>query len=70
MKDGIHHSLEGGWRVRESEEHYCWFKQSFWGEKCSLPFVSFFDPDIIVPPLDVYGGEQCASAEMIDDLIY
>ena len=70
MKDSIHHGLEGGWRVCESKEHHCGFEQSFGGKKRSFPFVSFFDPNVIVSPSDVHCGEQHASAEMVDDLVY
>ena len=52
----------------ETKEHDCWLKESLRGEECSLPFISFFDPNIIVSPLDVKLCEQGASLEAVNDL--
>ena len=57
-KDGVHHCLKGGRRVREAEEHDCWFKQSLVRDKCGFPLVTVFDSDIVVTPSDVKFGEQ------------
>ena len=38
------------------------------GEECHFSFVTLFDPDVIVPPADVYNCELGASAEVVDDL--
>ena len=58
MEDSVHHGLEGSWRVCEPKEHYGGFEQSFWGEECCFPFISFFDPDVVISPPDVYCSEQ------------
>ena len=69
-EQGIHHGLEGCWRVGQTKEHYSWFKESFvHGEHC-LPFVPFFYSHCIVPPFDVKFGEQCAVLQAINKLGY
>src|SRR5258708_28917199 len=57
----IHHHLEGGRKVCEAKEHDCWFKKSFRSEKGCFPFVSGFYAYIVIPPLYVKFGKQCAS---------
>jgi hypothetical protein len=52
-EDRVHHGLEGCQGVGEPEEHDGWFEQAFVGDKCCFPFVSFFDPDVVVAPTDV-----------------
>ena len=39
-EDVIHHSLEGGWTVSHSKEHYQGFKQALIGLEDRLPLVS------------------------------
>ena len=58
----VHHSLESGWRVGKSEEHDCWFIESFVGDERCLPSVFWFDEYFIVSPLDVNAGEFGAIA--------
>ena len=38
------------------------------GEKCSFSFISFFDPDVVISPANIYNGELGASAEAVNDL--
>ena len=38
------------------------------GEECGFSFVSFFDPDVVVTPVDVYNCELGTSAEVVYDL--
>ncbi len=52
-EDVIHHGLEGGGRVAQSEEHDKQLKESsVHGEGC-LPLVSFFEMDIVEAPVEV-----------------
>ncbi|KAG6872476.1 hypothetical protein C0993_002128, partial [Termitomyces sp. T159_Od127] len=67
-KDVIHHCLESGWTVSESEEHDKGFKQSTIGPKGSLPLVSFLNVHIVVAPPDVQFGEVLRPPEVIDEL--
>ena len=38
------------------------------GEECGFPFITLFDPDVVVSPADVYNCEFSASTEVINDL--
>src|SRR5258708_46781 len=52
-EDVIHHCLEGGGRVAQSEEHDKGFKQStVRGEGC-LPLIPFLQSDIVETPAEV-----------------
>jgi hypothetical protein len=64
---GIHHCLKSGWGVGESEEHDCWFEQAFIGNESSFPFISFFDPDVVVAPSDVKFGVEGAAAQAVNE---
>src|SRR6266436_6805982 len=57
VEDVVHHSLEGGRRVAQSEEHDEQLKEYLvHGEGC-LPLISFFETDIVEAPVEVQGGE-------------
>src|SRR5260370_25642239 len=64
-KYGVHHHLEGRWRVRESEEHDCWFEESFRGQECCFRFVTWFDAYIVIPPSNVKLCEEGASTQPV-----
>jgi hypothetical protein len=66
--DGVHHHLECRRGIGEAEEHYRGFEESFWDEKGSLPFIPWFDSDIIVPSMDIKLCEESATAEMVNGL--
>ena len=53
MEDHVHHHLEGGWRVGESEEHNCWFEESFGCKEGGFPFISWLAAYIVVSPLNI-----------------
>src|SRR5258708_32774351 len=53
VEDVVHHGLEGGGGVAQSEEHDKWLKESsVHGEGC-LPLISFFEVDIVEAPVEV-----------------
>src|SRR5882757_10028159 len=52
--------------VSETEEHHQRFKESSVGAECSLPFITFLDMDIVVPPSDIKLGEVSCASETID----
>src|SRR6266436_972867 len=57
VEDVIHHCLEGGGQVAQSEEHDKGFKQStVHGEGC-LPLIPFLQSDIVETPAEVQGSE-------------
>src|SRR5882757_10055762 len=66
LENVIHHGLEGGWAVSETEEHHQRFEESSVGAECSLPFITFLDTDIVVPPSDIKLGEVSCASETID----
>jgi hypothetical protein len=68
LENVIHHSLKGGRAVSETEEHHQRFKESLVGAECSLPFIIFFDMDIVVPPSAIKLGKVSCALEMIDKI--
>ena len=38
------------------------------GEECGFSFISFFDPDVVVAPADIYDCELGTSTEAVYDL--
>jgi hypothetical protein len=60
--------LEGGWGVRETKEHDCWFEKSFVGDECGLPFVSFLDSHIVVSPSDIHLCKILRLLEFIEEV--
>jgi hypothetical protein len=62
--------LKRGWGVGESEEHYHWFKKAFVGDEGCLPFISFFDPYIVVSPTYVEFGVDGASIQSVNEFGY
>ncbi|KAF9800169.1 hypothetical protein IEO21_10419 [Rhodonia placenta] len=65
MEDVIHHRLEGRGGVGETEEHHQGFVQSLVSHKGHLPFISGFDPDIIVSPSNVELHKERSTVEFI-----
>src|SRR5260221_12150762 len=64
--DVVHHGLEGGRCVAQSEEHDEWLKESsVHGEGC-LPLVSFFEIDIVEAPVEVQCREPFHVAQPSD----
>jgi len=59
--------LEGGGGVGQSKEHDSWFEQSCRGFEGGLPFVAFFDSDVVVPPSYVEFGEKRSALELFQD---
>ena len=62
----VHEHLKSqGWSA-EAKEHHCWFEQSKWGDEYSLPFVTFLDVDVVIPPLDIEFSETGELSQIID----
>ena len=68
VEHGVHHGLEGGWRVGQSEEHYRRFEESPVGDKGGFMSVLFNDLDRVVPPLDVNTGDELCISQVVDEL--
>jgi len=69
-KDHVHHHLEGSGRVSQSEEHNRWFEEPFGSKECRLPFVAFFDTDVVVSPSYVEFGEEGTPGKVVNSLGY
>ncbi|KAF9799457.1 hypothetical protein IEO21_10567 [Rhodonia placenta] len=65
MEDVIHHRLEGRGGIGEAEEHHQGFVQSPVSYKGRLPFVTGFDPDVVISPSDIELREERGTAELI-----
>ncbi|KIJ58555.1 hypothetical protein HYDPIDRAFT_102408, partial [Hydnomerulius pinastri MD-312] len=63
--DVVHHRLERCWGVGKAEEHDCWLEEPVVSSESRLPFVSFFDADIVVSPAYVQLGEDFGVLEFI-----
>ena len=62
MEEVVHHGLESGQGIGESEKHHHWFKRSSIGLKSGLPLVTIADSNVFVAPLDVKLRKECQSA--------
>src|SRR5258708_20115773 len=65
---GIHHHLEGRWRIGKPKEHDHWFEESFRGQECCFGFIPWFDAYVVIPPSNVEFCEESASAQAVDRL--
>jgi hypothetical protein len=53
MEQVIHHGLESGRTVGQSEVHHQWFKESPVCAESGFPFIALLDPDIVISPPDI-----------------
>ncbi|KAF9799808.1 hypothetical protein IEO21_10504 [Rhodonia placenta] len=68
MEDIVHHRLEGRGGIGEAKEHHQGFVQSPVSHEGRLPFVTGFDPDIVISPSDIELCKECSTAELIHHL--
>jgi hypothetical protein len=68
MEYCVHHHLEGGRGVGEAEKHYSGLKEAFHGKKSGLPFVSWFNPDVVIPLADIELGKEGTATEAVNSL--
>ena len=68
LEDVIHHCLEHGQAVGETTEHDQGFEEPTVGAEYSLPFITFLDPDIVVPPANIEFGKVMCAMEMADEV--
>ena len=67
-EDVIHHCLEGCWAVHKAKEYNLWLKEPSIGAECSLPLITFPNPDIVETPPDIQLGEVFDTSELCDQL--
>ncbi|KAF9794862.1 hypothetical protein IEO21_11144 [Rhodonia placenta] len=65
MEDVIHHCLEGCGGIGEAKEHHQGLVQSPVSHKGRLPFVTGFDPDVVISPSDIELREERGTTELI-----
>jgi hypothetical protein len=68
-EDRIHHRLERGWGIGESEEHYCWFKESLVGFERGFPLISVLDTNVVVSPSNIKFGEPSFAYKALDEFL-
>ncbi|KIJ61560.1 hypothetical protein HYDPIDRAFT_96293, partial [Hydnomerulius pinastri MD-312] len=61
----VHHRLESRWGVGKAEEHDRRLEEPAVGPEGGLPFISFFDTDVVVSPAYVQLGEDFCVLEFI-----
>jgi hypothetical protein len=57
-KDGIHQCLKHGGQVGEPEEHNARFKKTLVSDESCLPFIAFFDSDVVVASMNIKLGKD------------
>jgi hypothetical protein len=57
-KDGIYQCLECGRQIGEPKEHNAEFKKTLVSDEGCLPFIAFFDLDMMVTPTNIKLGED------------
>jgi hypothetical protein len=67
LEDVVHHSLEGGGRVSESEKHHQGFEEPAVRTKCCLPLITFLHPNIVVTPTYVELCEVFRTTKLVDE---
>ncbi len=66
-EDIVHHPLEGGGWVGESEEHDSGFEQSSVHVEGSFFLVAFFDLDVVVSPTNVKLREELCTTKLVNE---
>jgi hypothetical protein len=66
LENVVHHGLEGGEGVNESEKHHQGFKEAMVHLKCCLPFVAFLHAYIVVLPSYVKLCEVLCTLKLVD----
>src|ERR1700722_4301594 len=64
----IHHCLERGRRVTETEEHDEGFKTSAVRDEGRFPFIAFLDPHVVISPANVKFGDPFRVVDLVYEL--
>jgi hypothetical protein len=65
LENVVHHCLEGGGRVSESEKHHQGLVEAVISTKHCLPLVTLFHSNILVPPSYIELCEEFCAAKLI-----
>ena len=68
MEDLVHHFLERGMRVTETEIHNERFEGPFVRGKCNLPFIAFANSHIVISPLKIHLREEFTTFQLVNKL--
>src|ERR1700761_9355090 len=68
IEDVVHHGLECGRAIAQSEEHDQRLEKSVIGLERCLPLVPLFHPDIVKPPTDIQFSEILCSLKLVNEL--
>ena len=69
MQHVVHESLEGGWRVAESERHDQKFEEGVMRPECCLVDVGRPHADLVVSGSEVELGEEAGAMELVQQLV-
>jgi hypothetical protein len=64
-QDVVHKGLKGGWGVSEPKKHDGWFEESSVCAEGGLPFIAFFDTDVVIPGANVTFGKPFGTLELV-----
>ena len=64
----VHECLESWRRSTEAKEHDGQFEQSLLSDECCLPFVSFFDANVVISPTDIKLRKVGEVVEVVDEV--
>src|SRR5258707_4747159 len=62
----VHHRLESGWTIGQTEKHHQGFEQSLIGNESGLPFIAFLNPHVVVTPSNIQLCEVFSPFEFVD----
>ena len=68
-KNDIHHSLEGGQRIGQSERHYEEFIMPFMCSKCRLLHISRFDMQLMISRAQVQLREDLSTMKLVQQFV-
>ena len=63
----VYESLKHQGGSTKSKKHYCQFKQPKRGDKGGFPFITIFDPDVVIAPSHVKLSKNGELVEIIDE---
>ena len=64
----VHKCLERRWGATESEKHHRWFKQSKRRDESSLPFITFFNSNVVISPSYIELSKEGELAKVVNEV--
>src|SRR5882672_2146190 len=66
FEDSVHHHLESGRGVGQTEEHHHWFEEPFVGDEGCFPLIAIPNSYIVVSPSYIEFSEQSSASCFVD----